>query len=506
MSNVKISALPEYSGNPTGGYSVFNNSGETTTYKVRNYNLFGNLNTIGADSKYPFVVGSGNTLDNLTNVAIGYGNTMTGGFNRDGGLNANMIVGNNNSITDSYSSNVIIVGQNNTNGGWNSMVVGQNNTVNYGLDGIVAGNNNTSAVEYSFVFGTSNNSTSQGGFIVGAGNTAQGYAISYEAPFVHGFNNSTVMSHAIGILGGRFNAITGVMYDSDARPYYDCIIGGEYNTIGTYITGSTIVGSSYSTITGTSGTTKNSNIFGGSGNTITSSTKSTILGSKGSVLNSANYSQIFGGENNSLVSNNYSSIIGGSGNTMASSISAANGKGNYIINSRDCAVEKDGQYQSNNVNYIACDNIRTENLQDVTFINVKNISAENGGVESGTTIMRNTYTLGASLFQADTYTSTGATNNIVINPKQQDYIEINTDGSSTYNISFTFVDSAIYANIHLYISYVAGSTVNFVNGANTQWRFANGVAPVFSGTNRNIIVMSTWANDDVWEVSRSMYM
>jgi hypothetical protein len=143
-----------------------------------------------------------------------------------------------------------------------------------------------------------------------------------------------------------------------------------------------------------------------------------------------------------------------------------------------------------------------ENLNDVTFINVKNITAENGGVESGTTVMRNTYTLGASLFAADTYTAT----TITINPRQQDYIEINTDGSSTYNIDFTFVDSAIYANIHLYINYVSGSTINFVNGANTQWRWNNNTAPVFSGTNRNIIVMSTWANDDVWEVSRSMYM
>jgi hypothetical protein len=141
-----------------------------------------------------------------------------------------------------------------------------------------------------------------------------------------------------------------------------------------------------------------------------------------------------------------------------------------------------------------------------TIINCKNIVAENGGVATGTTVFRNTLTLGANTFQADTYNSTGATTNIVIDPLQQDYIEINCDGSTTYNISFTFVDSAIYANIHLYVNYVAGSTVNFVNGTYTQWRWANNTAPVFSGTNRNIIVVSTWANSDVWEVSRSMYM
>jgi hypothetical protein len=288
MANTKVSQLPEYSGNPTGGYSVFNNSGETTTYKIKNYNLFGDLNTIGSGSKYPFVVGSGNTLDNQLQVAIGYGNTMTGGSLRDSGLNANMIVGNNNSITDSYSSNIMMVGQRNTNGGWNSMVVGQDNIVNYNLDGIVVGQSNNVAVEYGFVFGQNNNSTSQGSFITGRDNTAQGYAISYEAPFIHGFNNSTVMSHSIGILGGRFNAITGVMYDSDARPYYDCIIGGEYNTIGTYITGSTIVGSSYSTISGTSATTINSNILGGSNNIIGSLSNVQMIGCSGRTADASN--------------------------------------------------------------------------------------------------------------------------------------------------------------------------------------------------------------------------
>ena len=79
MANVKISALPEYSGNPTGGYSVFNNSGETTTYKVRNYNLFGANNTLGGD--FPFFVGSGNTAGGgigSTGI-IGIGNNISGG-------------------------------------------------------------------------------------------------------------------------------------------------------------------------------------------------------------------------------------------------------------------------------------------------------------------------------------------------------------------------------------------------------------------------------------------
>lgn len=38
MSNVKISQLPEYTGNTSGSWLVMNNSGETTTYKVKKEN------------------------------------------------------------------------------------------------------------------------------------------------------------------------------------------------------------------------------------------------------------------------------------------------------------------------------------------------------------------------------------------------------------------------------------------------------------------------------------
>jgi hypothetical protein len=38
MANLKISQLPEYSGNTSGSYLVMNNSGETTTYKVKKEN------------------------------------------------------------------------------------------------------------------------------------------------------------------------------------------------------------------------------------------------------------------------------------------------------------------------------------------------------------------------------------------------------------------------------------------------------------------------------------
>ena len=47
MSQIKISALPLYTGNTTGVYLVMNNSGETTTYKVTKETLIGSSGTSG---------------------------------------------------------------------------------------------------------------------------------------------------------------------------------------------------------------------------------------------------------------------------------------------------------------------------------------------------------------------------------------------------------------------------------------------------------------------------
>jgi hypothetical protein len=119
-------------------------------------------------------------------------------------------------------------------------------------------------------------------------------------------------------------------------------------------------------------------------------------------------------------------------------------------------------------------------------------------------IMPSTYTTGTRIFAADVFTAT----TININPKKNDHIIIDTDGSSTYNISFSPIpESSVYAQFTLYINYVAGSTINFVSSGASDWKWGNNLgAPVFSGTNANIIVVNTLKNNDVFEVSRSMYM
>jgi len=501
MANVKISQLPSWTGSSADlRWFVMNNSGETETFKFSGYSTSITYGT-GTNS-----IKSVNATLSSGNGSIAIGNTASA----DG--DDAVVIGNNNSTPAGYRS--VVIGRHPYAPGTTHVVVGSGAYV-YGNNSIVIGHE-TSANSNGIVLG-SNTSRASANWAITLGHQNERNQSEYTN--ILGTNNR--VGQAPNYLGSPYSTVIGSnnILETDNGYYYNAILNSYGNTIVGAIRGATLINANnltnvesgdiiINTVPNTfTGTGKYKQLFSGSGNTMSDvGDFRTLLNGQNNELNKSNYSTVINGKNNSLVSNDYSAIIGGTGNTMASSISAENGKGNYIINSRDCKVEKDGQYQSNNVNYIGCDNVRLENLNDVTLINVKNITAENGGVATGTTVFRNTLTLGATTFQADTYTSTGATTNIVIDPRQQDYIEINTDGSTTYNISFTFVDSAIYSNIHLYISYVAGSTINFVNGANTQWRFTNNTAPVFSGTNRNIIVMSTWANDDVWEVSRSMYM
>ena len=49
MSNIKISQLPEYTGNTSGSWLVMNDSGETTTYKVERENMLSGMATTGSN-------------------------------------------------------------------------------------------------------------------------------------------------------------------------------------------------------------------------------------------------------------------------------------------------------------------------------------------------------------------------------------------------------------------------------------------------------------------------
>ena len=79
MSNVKISQLPEYTGNTTGVYLVMNNSGETATYKVKKETLSaGTSGTSGTSGSSITTSGTNNTLTKFTSATtVGNATNLT---------------------------------------------------------------------------------------------------------------------------------------------------------------------------------------------------------------------------------------------------------------------------------------------------------------------------------------------------------------------------------------------------------------------------------------------
>jgi hypothetical protein len=81
MANLKISQLPEYSGNTSGSYLVMNNSGETITYKVKKENYIfpynGNATITGSLTVSGSVVSTSNARFNTISIGKGGQNTSS---------------------------------------------------------------------------------------------------------------------------------------------------------------------------------------------------------------------------------------------------------------------------------------------------------------------------------------------------------------------------------------------------------------------------------------------
>jgi hypothetical protein len=357
---------------------------------------FGTGNTYNnTNDRFNQVVGNNNTIGKVVNLIVGNNNTSTGGELRNSGLDSNMIVGYGNSNTNSYSSNSLIIGNNNTDGGWSSLVVGQYNQTGGSPWSINAGASNSLFVEYGYVFGTNNSHNSQGGFTIGQSNTNQGYAIAYENQFICGLSNQTIMAKNTAILGGTLNQINGIMYDTAARPYYDAIIGGNNNTIGTYITGSTIVGSSYSTITGSP--VNNSNIIGGTLNKISNGSNSNIIGGNGNTMNGSE-SFIGGGFGNTINAPNGAAF--GGGQTLNGAYSFAVGYGNSCNSWNSYAIGYSNQ-ANGEISFVSGNQSRVEGQTCAI------VGAEQSRIWGSTTYMKHSFIGGGWYNQITTSEQSG---------------------------------------------------------------------------------------------------
>lgn len=512
MANIKISALPVYTGTSSDlRWYVMNNENETTTFKfsgwttpivpadasnsVRSVYFASNKNL----SPYGVLIGGLNTNEitstgNYNTLIGGEGNTISVGED-------NSIFGSKNSIIGTSSNYSTIIGgrthtinnqfgfigggAQNTAGYLSSAIGGFNlNATNQAA--IFNGENNTATGANGVIIGgvAQNNGHSMGGIFAGWQNVLDG--AGNRGTIVGGIANQITGGDSNFIGGGAYQYINGSLnsvsvggwghfiYQNGSNQHTVGMIANQYGYFRAVAGGTNkgtfeqlfMAGSAYSEIRSDAGSpAKRSFIIGGSGATITSATGSFVLG----------------GEDNSLTSNQ--SFIIASTNSDINNSSGGN------------APARDGLIGSLDSTINGGSRIIGLGLSGRTF----------GAGKTGVTATENLYVYGQIEQQETVYDGSSSTVNIDI--KESGLVELTATGG-TYNIDIQPVNSNIGLELTLMIHYYSAATINFVSAGNTQWKWGNGAgAPVFSGNNNyNILVFRAWDGNDLYEQSRSMWM
>jgi hypothetical protein len=212
--SVYFSNLPEYTGNTYNGYVIWNDSGETTTYKTKETNSFvkrleikdlAETNTINANVKSALVVGYSNTISSAASnkhyFVLGHNNVINAVV---GGAPYAITIGNN--VTVSSFGGICI-------GAFSS--VGGERAFRWGNNG------NSNGIE-SFSWGEQVNVAGVRSFGFGAFNT-----ITPANSYSFGSNNDITTSIQLqGIFGGENNLISATGADG-----HNFIFGSEASTI-----------------------------------------------------------------------------------------------------------------------------------------------------------------------------------------------------------------------------------------------------------------------------------
>jgi hypothetical protein len=222
--SVYISNLPLYTGNTYNGYVIWNDSGETTTYKVKNYSPYNNGSAINSVVSNYYDASS--VLSTNSQILGGSGNSIAS--------------------TDASGRNTIIGGEGNT------IPTGFGNAIINGSTATISGNIAT---------------------IIGASGSIS-----------DGFGN--ILLGGVGIVGGNNSGIV-AGYGNIIHPTFNerCFIsGGQSNQI-LYGENCSVIGGIGNIIQGAA---TNSSIIGGQSNTITGGTNQVMLGCSGRTTNYSN--------------------------------------------------------------------------------------------------------------------------------------------------------------------------------------------------------------------------
>jgi len=344
MANVKISALPTWSGTAADiRYFVMNNSGETETFKFSGYTspfrsadgadsiVAGYLPTSRATGPYSLVGGQGTTSSvNNNSIVWGKNNRIT----QDTQF-GNAVFGDSNTIGGGSGAN-LMGGQNGYNGGSYNCQVGEGSSV--------YGNNNG-------VFGRANQMSGGRGFMAGNQNTVTNGDGNICMGDQHSMNNTGSDSYDT-IVGGRLNRINNAFWSGIFGGYVNGL-SGTTSTLSDNIYGAAIVGGSGHCINGNfdfiaggrNNTTKNNQPTSTAFNSIINGYNNSI-GLNGA--RASNTSQIIGGYGNNIINNGSNTTILGS--TTSQTDGAASNM--LIINSSNGSM--DGSAFSNIISSSAC--------------------------------------------------------------------------------------------------------------------------------------------------------
>jgi hypothetical protein len=459
MANLKISQLTATTTNDIGSWVVINNSGETTTNKSTLENVLGLTTGAGTNSirSSQVLTTSGATADGDNSIAIGNGATAL--------LSDGIAIG-----RQSYAASArdIVIGQGanteDTGDDQDGIAIGTGAKVNrqYGIaigydaialeDGIAIGRSTRPIGDTCTAIGRQN---------VAAGN--RGYAIG--ASIFCDRDDAGAIGSTLWVDGAR------------------SVVIGASNTIGQ------------------SGGSCEDSVNIGSNNVLTGGAHKQI--SIGYQANTAGTGAINISSGGLAVNSPYGLNLGGTGNTVTTGFF---GEGNIKIGGFNDTFEN------------------TPGTRNVWIGGLENTYNISGGLGKNnlflglsgrtlappidnTTFVENLQVYGTITQGFTTYSDAGTIN---IDVAKQDYVQIQATGG-TYNLTITPDPNNIGDKVTLFVEYTSGATINFVSSGNVQWKWQEAygkTAPVFSATTttRSIIVLNTWAGNDMWEVSRSMNM
>ena len=462
MSNVKISALPTWSGaSAASRWFVMNNQGETETFKFSGYSsqvIPGN----GQDSYVTIGVPRTHAPDDYMIV---FGNHS--GTTASSGANSAVLGGRNNKTSNQFG---VVVG-------------GLNNTAGY-ICGVFGGNGGNADGNTAMIIGGENNSTSNaswGGVINGIQNALVG-GNDVGNGIVGGYTNRLQINGGQGnhIIGGRENR----WHQFDSRdPYIGAprygmgtMLGGYRNRIEGLTTDS-VGAHAYPFLVG--GTLNK--IFGDEA-TDSGTTGATIINSTSSTITDSLYSGIFGGD-----LNNIEDLTNG-----------------FIYSSKNCDVNNaSGGVAPIHTGLLASLDTTINGGNRVIGLGLSGRTF--GAGRTGFTAVENLFVYGQIDQQEVAYDGSNTT--VDINIRDTGLVTLVATGG-TYNIDIDPVTSNVGLELTLMINYFSAATINFVSAGSTQWKFGNNAgAPVFSGNNNyNILVFRSWDGNDLYEQSRSLYM